>query len=143
MVLLSVRFLQSYGWALFVALPFTMGFAAALIYSARQPRSLHSCVGVACLAVAILGMALLALAMEGILCLVMAMPIALPVASVGAICGYLLQPRRFLRQRTPAVFSLLLTFVPGVQWIEHLAAPAPVIYEVRTAIDIQAPSFLS
>ncbi|HKC71508.1 MAG TPA: hypothetical protein VKB60_07785, partial [Terriglobales bacterium] len=37
---LGARILTSYGWGIFVALPFTMGFMAALIYAARQPRSL-------------------------------------------------------------------------------------------------------
>ena len=34
---LGTRVLQNYGWGLFVALPFTMGFAAALVYGIRQP----------------------------------------------------------------------------------------------------------
>jgi uncharacterized membrane protein YhaH (DUF805 family) len=58
MVLIGVRLLTNYGWGLFVALPFTMGFAAALIYGLRRPRSFGGCVGVACLSTALLGLAL-------------------------------------------------------------------------------------
>ncbi|PYX80591.1 MAG: hypothetical protein DMG70_23145 [Acidobacteria bacterium] len=139
MVLLGVRMLMNYGWGLFVALPFTIGFAAALIYGMRQPRSLGGCVGVACLATALLGLGLLALAFEGIACLIMAMPIALPLAVFGAACGYLVQRRRWFHEGGPAFLSVLLIFVPGVQWTEHVVAPLPSNFVVRSAIDVHAP----
>jgi len=139
MVLIGVRLLTNYGWGLFVALPFTMGFAAALIYGLRQPRSFGGCLGVACVSTALLGLALLALAIEGVFCLVMAMPVALPLAAIGGTFGYLVQRRRWLQEGTPAFLSVLLIFVPGVQWMEHAAAPVPSVYVVRSTIDIQAP----
>jgi hypothetical protein len=131
--------LRSYGWGLFVALPFAMGFAAALIYGVRQPRSLGSCIGVASLSVTLLGVGLLGLAVEGVFCLLMAMPIALPLASFGGAFGYVVQRRRWFPDGAPAFLSALLLFVPGIQWIEHVAAPVPPVYVVRTEINIQAP----
>lgn len=139
MVLIGVRLLTNYGWGLFVALPFTMGFAAALIYGLRQPRSLSGCVGIACLSTTLLGLGLLALAVEGMFCLMMAMPLALPLGAIGGSFGYLVQRRRWLHEGSPAFLSVLLIFVPGVQWMEHVAAPVPPEYEVRSAIDVQAP----
>lgn len=139
MALIGTQLLVNYGWGLFVALPFTMGFAAALIYGLRQPRSMAGCLGVALLSTALLGGALLALAVEGVFCLVMAMPIAFPLAAIGGSFGYLLQRRRWLHEATPAFLSLLLIFVPGVEWIEHAAARKPPVYVVRSAIDVQAP----
>src|SRR5580692_7641005 len=102
MVLIGVRLLVNYGWGLFVALPFTMGFAAALVYGSNSPRTLKGCVSVACLSIAVLGFCLLAVAVEGVLCLVMAAPIALPLAAFGGACGYLVQKRRWLHDNTPA-----------------------------------------
>src|SRR5271165_4052244 len=139
MLLLGAQLLRNYGWGLFVALPFTMGLGAALIYGVRQPRSLGSCVQVACLSTILLGLGLLALSLEGVFCLLMALPIALPLAALGGTVGHLVQRRRWLQQGTPAFLSALLMFVPGVQWMEHAAAPVPPVYEVRSAIDIQAP----
>ncbi len=115
-----------------------MGFAAALIYGVRQSRSLRGCVGVACLSIALLGLALLALAIDGIFCMVMAVPVALPLAAIGGSFGYLVQRRRWLQEGTPAFLSVMLVFVPGMQWVEHVGAPVPAMYEVRTAVDIQA-----
>jgi len=139
MVWIGTQFLTHYGWGLFVALPFTMGFAAAIIYSLRQPRSLAGCIGVACLSNAILGVGLLALAIEGMFCLLMAMPVALPLAAIGGSFGYLLQRRRWIQEGAPAFLSILLVFLPGVQWIEHVAAPVPPVYVVHSSIDVQAP----
>jgi hypothetical protein len=138
-VLFGAKLLGSYGWGVFVALPFTMGLAAALVYSSKGPRTLKGCVSVACLSIAVLGLVLLAIAVEGIVCLIMAVPIALPLAAFGGICGYLVQKRRWLHDSTPAFLSVLLVFVPGVQWAEHAAAIPPPMFEVRSAIEVNAP----
>jgi hypothetical protein len=130
--------LVRYGWGLFVALPFTMGFGAAMIHGIRQSRSLAACIVVALLAVVFLGLAFLALALEGIFCLLMALPLALPLAIFGGIAGYLVQKRQ-RPEASPAFLSALLLFTPGVQWIEHVLAPSSQILVVRSAIEIDAP----
>jgi hypothetical protein len=135
---LGTQVLQNYGWGLFVALPFTMGFAAALVYGIRQPRSLGGCIWVACLSVLLLGGALLALAFEGIICLVMAIPIALPLAAFGGICGYRVQKRRWFQTDAPVLLSVLLVFAPGVEVAEHMAATPSPAYVVRTEIEVHA-----
>jgi len=137
-VTIGTRFLVNYGWGLFVAIPFTMGFAAALSYGIHQPRSLAGCIGVACLSNVLLGLALLAFAFEGIICLMMAMPIALPLACFGGVFGYLLQRWRWFQSGAPAFLSALLLVVPGIQDVEHLVAPTPPVYIVRSAINIHA-----
>jgi hypothetical protein len=138
-VTIGTRFLVNYGWGLFVAIPFTMGFAAALSYGIHQPRSLAGCIGVACLSNVLLGLALLAFAFEGIICFILAMPIALPLACFGGVFGYLLQRWRWFQSGAPAFLSALLLVVPGIQDVEHLAAPTPPVYIVCSAINIQAP----
>jgi len=138
MVLLGVKLLQNYGWGLFVALPFTMGFAAALVYGVHQPRRLRDCIGVALLSAALLGAGLLTLALEGVVCLIMAMPIALPLAAFGGACAYLVQRRRWFPSRAPALLSILFVFVSGLQWTEHAVAPPPDTFIARSEIDIHA-----
>ncbi len=135
----GARVLPMYGLGMFVALPFTMGLAAALIYGIRQPRTMKACIGVACLAVTILGFLLLALAVEGLFCLIMALPLALPLAAFGGISAYVIQKRRWIQRDAPIFLSLLLVFAPGVEWVEHVAALPASIYMVRTSIEIEAP----
>jgi hypothetical protein len=137
--LLGAQVLANYGWGLFVALPFSMGFGAALVYGLGRPRSLKGCVGVACLSVALLGAALLMLAFEGIFCLIMALPIALPLAAFGGVCAYRVQRRRGFQTDAPVLLSVLLVFVPGVEWTEHFASSPSPTFVVRTAVEVQAP----
>ena len=137
-VFVGVRLLVNYGWGLFVALPFTMGFASAVIYSYRQPRSLPKCVSVAVLSVAILGAGLLAIAVEGAICLIMAIPIAVPLAAFGGMCGYLVQRHRWIERGAPALLCMLLGLNPGVGWLEYMIAPRPQTFLVRSSIDINA-----
>jgi uncharacterized membrane protein YhaH (DUF805 family) len=131
--------LRNYGWGLFVALPFAMGMLAAVLYGYRQPRSFGASVGVACLSVTLLGLALLALAIEGVVCLVMAFPIAIPLAFLGGACGHRIQRRRWFQQDAPVFFALLLLFAPGIEYAEHVTARQSPVFEVRTQIDVQAP----
>jgi uncharacterized membrane protein YhaH (DUF805 family) len=133
------QLLMNYGWGLFVALPFTMGFAAALIYGIRKPRSFGGCVWVAFLSVSFLGAGFLALALEGLVCLLMAVPIALPLAILGGACAYPVQRRRWLQADAPVLLSVLLLFAPGVEAVEHAAARLSPTFAVRSTIDVAAP----
>ncbi len=137
--LLGADVLKNYGWGTFVAIPFTIGFIAATLYGIPRPRTFAGCVGVACLSVILLGVALLALAVEGIFCLVMALPLALPLAAFGGACAFAVQRVRWGHATGPAFLSALLLVAPGIEILEHVAArPAP-MFVVRSSIDIQAP----
>lgn len=131
--------LRNYGWGLFVALPFAMGLVASVLHGYRQPRSFGACVGVACLSITLLGVGLLALAIEGVICLIMAFPIAVPLAFLGGVCGYRIQKRRWFQQDAPVFLALLFLFSPGVEFTEHLVPKPSPIFVVRTHIDVQAP----
>ncbi len=137
--LLGADLLKNYGWGTFVAIPFAIGFTAATLYGIPRPRTFAGCVGVACLSVTLLGVALLALAVEGIVCLVMALPLALPLAAFGGTCAFVVQRMRWSQARGPAFLSALLLVAPGIEILEHVAArPAP-LFVVHSSIDIQAP----
>jgi len=138
LAVLGVYALANYGWGLFVALPFAMGFAAALLYGIRQPRTVKGSVGVACLSVVLLGGALLALAFEGIICLLMALPIALPLAAFGGLCANRIQRVRRFQPGAPAFLGALLLLVPGTQILEHWASRPSQVFVVRSSVEIHA-----
>jgi hypothetical protein len=137
--ILGTQVLMNYGWGLFVALPFVMGFTAALIYGARQPRSAGAQIGVACLSVLLLGVALMGLAFEGLICIAMAAPLALPLAAFGGVCAYAVQKNRRLQNDATAFVAILLLFTPGLEWLEHAIARPSAVFVVRSSIDIEAP----
>jgi uncharacterized membrane protein YhaH (DUF805 family) len=138
--LLSVNVLAIYGWGLFVALPFCLGFFSVLLYGYHRPRSLRSCLAVASLSIALLGLMLLGFAVEGVVCLVMAAPIGLILALMGGSLGYLIQQRHWDRLQTRATFSAMLLLVPFLLGTEALKPQQPPILEVTTQIEINAPA---
>jgi len=137
--LLSVNVLAIYGWGLFVALPFCLGFFSVLLYGYHRPRSLGSCLAVASLSVVLLGLLLLGLAVEGVICLVMAAPIGLILALMGGSMGYLIQQKHWDRFQTRATFSALLLFVPFLMGTEALKSQQPPLLQVTSQIEINAP----
>lgn len=136
LTLLSVRFFQDYGWGLFIGVPFFMGLASVLLHGYHRPRSFPSCILVALTSVTLAGGALVALAVEGVVCLVMAAPLAIPLALMGGSIGYVIQRRRV--DPSPALAAMLLA-LPGLMGLEHAAALQPRMLEVTSSVVVNAP----
>ncbi|HAY75560.1 MAG TPA: hypothetical protein DCY32_07795, partial [Opitutae bacterium] len=126
---------QDYGWGFFVGLPFAMGLTSAVTYGHHERRSLWACLGVALLTLGFSFLLLLLLAIEGILCLLMAAPIALPLAAVGGWVGYLIQNRAFLKNPSLSVF--VATFL--LMGFEEKALPEAPLFAVRSEVLVNAP----
>lgn len=139
---LIVRFaasFPSYGFALFVGLPLLLGFTASafLLLGLGSGRLQDSQIA-ACVALAGCGAGLVATAQEGLVCLVMALPLALPVAMLGGALAYLLQGR--LRGGHPVLPVLILFLAaPVLMGTEAAVAPEPEVFRVSTAVEVDAP----
>jgi hypothetical protein len=135
---LSVQGLGVYGWGIFVALPFCFGLLSVLVYGYHERRTLRSCLAVSAISVGIVAVALLAFAIEGVICILMALPIALPMALLGGVIGYLTQcPQPRWGQAPPTM--LMLVLLPfGVMTSESIKPPETPRHEVRTSIRIEA-----
>jgi len=138
-VLMGTIVIGAYGWGLFVALPFCLGMFSVLLYSYHEPRNWWDCMGVALLPVGLVGVALILVAVEGLICVLMAAPFALGLAALGGALGYAIQAHHWGPRQTPAMFSIVLLLVPVSFGVEHAAALRPSAYEVRTAIEVNAP----
>ena len=137
--LLGTQVIATYGWGLFVGLPFCMGLFAVLMHSYREPRRYSECVAMAVLPVLMLGAILLLVALEGIICILMAAPIALVMALLGGSLGFVIQAAHWGRQHAPAIFGMVMLLTPGFYGIEHFARPQAGVFEVKSAIEINAP----
>ncbi|MBI2949139.1 MAG: hypothetical protein HYY23_15980 [Verrucomicrobia bacterium] len=135
-MLLGVELLSHYGWGLFVGAPFAMGFMTVLIYGYHEPRPFRDCLVAALLPVALAGAAFLAFAMEGVICLMMAAPLAAGIALIGGAAAYFIQAGR--REDTPklvcAAFLIVPALIGGEYWQQ---APARLL-RVRTAAVVNA-----
>lgn len=86
---LAAHFLADYGWSVFVAMPFAQGLFAVWLAGAGSGRvpSVRAALGIGLATVAVTAALLLAFAFEGLICLAMAAPLAVPLVLVGALTG--------------------------------------------------------
>jgi uncharacterized membrane protein YhaH (DUF805 family) len=138
-VLLGTQVIGAYGWSLFVALPFCLGLFSVLTYSYHEPRNFGSCMSVAVLPVAVLGAVLLVVALEGIICILMAAPLALILAVLGGSLGYSIQSKHWWPRQSPGVISAVLFLTPALFGVEHAAALQPEIFVVHSSVEVNAP----
>jgi hypothetical protein len=142
MTLLSVRGLGSYGWGLFIGLPFCLGLISVLVYGYHEPRPLGKCLLVALLSVGLASTALIAVAIEGLICVAMAAPLGSAIAVFGGFIGYVIQ-RRSSHHSTGGsalhAFSIVLMALPVLMLVEKSGQVQPSMREVRTEVEINAP----
>jgi len=135
LMLYSVFVTRHYGAMLFLGTPFTVGGVAGYLYNrGREPR-LGSTLVVATASVTLAGGLLMLFALEGVVCIAMALPLALLLALGGAAFGYALA--RYAGPR-PREAALSVALLPLLVLVEARVAPTP-IYEVISAIEIDAP----
>jgi hypothetical protein len=139
MTSLSANLAGLYGFALFLGVPFCLGLTASLVYGHHEPRTFGECVSVAVIAVVMASSALMAFALEGAVCLLMAAPLTLGLASVGALVGYGLQRNRPPSNRT---VGAVLMLAPALIGGEMLKPPQPHVQSVTTAVVVDAPPAL-
>jgi hypothetical protein len=131
--------LLGYGWGLFVALPFCVGFVSALVYGYHRQNSLGSSIVVSLTSVLVLAGLLLALGWEGLMCIVMATPICSILALIGGVIAWTIQSRISARAHGAELLSVMLLLTPTVMGAERLVKPEPPVYAVRSSIEIEAP----
>lgn len=127
----------NYGWGLFVGVPFFVGLFSTTIHRHWGPRSLPTCLLVATLAGCVLSFGFLVLGKEGLICILLSVPLALPFILLGAVIGYVLVHRATLV--SPAKAALL--FVLGLAlciWGETTATRKTPVYEVSDEVSISA-----
>ena len=137
-VLLATEGLGNYGWGLFVGVPFCVGLVSVLVYTYHEPRSLLICLLEATIAVGIWAGLLIAGAVEGLICIIMAAPLALPLALLGGLVGYLIQRPGGAGREAAQVYPALVLALPLLLVAENASQPPAPVFEVRSSIEIQA-----
>jgi hypothetical protein len=138
-VYLGVQSIGVYGWGTFVALPFCMGMASVLIHTYHRPQTLASCLLVSVVSVLVVGVILFAVAVEGFVCIMMAVPVATPLAMLGGLFAFLLQRSKHVVSQGSmmCVLAVLPLTLTGVEKINDVDPP---VRTVETNIRIHAPA---
>ncbi len=137
LTLFSIRVLGNYGFTLFLAIPFFMGYFSAWLHCYRIQRNFDDCAFVALLSVALTALILVGIAVEGVFCILMAAPIAIPLALLGAYLAFKIQEQRY--QLQPHTMLSLLLVIPLLAGAEFRAAAPTPRFRVHTSMEIAAP----
>jgi uncharacterized membrane protein YhaH (DUF805 family) len=133
----GTQLLREYGWGLFVAVPFCLGFLAVLIYGGGGHRTLGENILVALLSVTLAGTALLVVAIEGVICILMAAPLALLLATAGALVGHIILATRS-HDALPQLYCVPLLAIPMALGIDHYVGDNPPLLRVSTSVQVNA-----
>jgi hypothetical protein len=131
----TVTLFNDYGAVLFFGTPFITGTATGYLLNLRAGRSLAATMGAAAAALLFSGVGMLLFAFEGIICILMAVPIVVPLGMVGAPVGKFLADRR-RRLHTGLIGALIL--LPVFAAVESRLSGAREFVATST-IDIAAP----
>jgi uncharacterized membrane protein YhaH (DUF805 family) len=127
-------FFRTYGLALFVGAPFLIGAVSAYVCGRTGGREPYRGILAAFLSLAACGVSLTLLAIEGMVCVVMAIPVASPIVLLGALVGNAVARTH---STTYAGLAMVFALVPAGSFIERATESAP-SRVVRTAIEISA-----
>src|SRR3989454_1233871 len=124
---------RSYSTGLFLGVPFTIGYISSYIYNYNYSRPAGQSIMIALASVTIAAGALVVFALEGVVCVAMALPIALAIAFPGAVLGRMIA-RRGVHAGTGAGMALIVPLFIGVE-----PRAEPPVHEVVTVVEIAAP----
>lgn len=136
---LGIFGLQSYGWGMFVGLPFVLGMMSAYLYGSLERKTFGDSVGIAMLATTLLGVGMFFFAWEGMACLAMASPIVYALAFMGAVLGHNIQKNKLRPQDRRLLMAALVLGMPTLMGAEFAVHPQAALIGVRTVLDIKAP----
>jgi len=138
----------SYGFVIFVASPFTIGATTGYFANRRADLSPLGTAELAAGAIFLGGIALLTAALEGLICILMAAPLAMVAALVGGMLGraIALYSRRPVRQGLsvvallPVIFALETSLPTAVPFDTlsrvQIGAPPPAVWKVLVRTDL-------
>lgn len=132
-VAISALTMGAYGWGLFVATPFLVGLITGFLVNRRRVRSSVETLS-AVAAAGVLGtIALLMLALEGLMCVILVLPLAAGLATIGGVIGRA-AAKRLVDPSQPLYSVALLPLI----FLLDAAMPPELPIETRTSIVIAA-----
>lgn len=129
-VLISAVTFGAYGWGLFVMTPFLVGITTGYLVNSESDLGSSRTMKLAIASAGLGSLALVVLALEGIVCILLAAPLAVPIVMLGAAIGRGLAIARHSRRNPLASVAVL----PMIFMLEAAIPPeAPIVtqYEIE------------
>lgn len=134
---LSIYGFENYSMALFVGLPVFIGVLSAYHYNKAEPRQLSKTFLVGQASLLMLGLGMLLLAVEGLICVLMAAPIAAVLVLLGSLLGY--HFANWHRQSQLQIFLGVLLLPIWMTTEALLPSQALTVFPVTTVVEVDAP----
>jgi len=133
-ILITVFVFDSYGLTVFVLVPFLLGLIATYLFNVNETRSLKESNWVAFIALGILSGSVILFSLEGLICVAMALPLAIPIVFLGAILGRKIATNRgsYLQGGLP-----VLILLPAFLAFDSIS-PKSSTFSVTTSVEISA-----
>lgn len=132
----SIAFFEEYGWTVFFYAPFIIGFLPAFLIKRKVDIKLREAYGYSFMTLGISIFCLLAFAIEGMVCILMALPFAALLVWVGSFAGYSTAAYHTMDKRNTLSVLIVLSF--GFLSFDYINEPDELI-PVKTSIVINAP----
>ncbi|HUR37813.1 MAG TPA: SRPBCC family protein [Terriglobales bacterium] len=138
-VMSGTYFLMNYGWGLFVGIPFAIGMVSSMLFNFHESHSYNETLGVSMTAIILTGSVLFGIAFEGAICLLMAAPLAIPLAMAGAAIGRFAMLAAVGSRQAATIIPMLILVLPGITQWEGATSTVPQSLQVQTVVEIDAP----
>jgi len=135
----STHFLNGYGSSLFIATPLVCGIIAVWIYNRRGDRNLGESLLVSLFGALLSLLGFLALGLEGLICMIMASVIVIPMFLLGGLVGFGIS--KYIKNNKNSGLSILfLTLtIPLLMGFESSIDNGPKVRATSTTVVIDAP----
>jgi Polyketide cyclase / dehydrase and lipid transport. len=139
LVYLGTVFIGQLGWVMFLLLPSVLGFASAVIYSVGRKVSFLRCWLVGLATIVVIGLLIVFTAVEGLICLLMALPLAVPLLTIGSLVGWISAKPETSGIKSLPASAVLFACLPFLMGFEASQRSAPTVHRVVTTVVINAP----
>ncbi|MEM9480324.1 MAG: hypothetical protein AAGA58_11790 [Verrucomicrobiota bacterium] len=136
--LLSVNWVALYGWSLFLGLPLAVSSLSSFLWCYGRKKSFLSAYGASIASILILGGIILVFAIDGLICLLMALPLALILNLLGTAIGVSVAEACSPRGGGMYVLAICVSF-PSLVGFEYANHEEATVRRVTTSIEIKAP----
>lgn len=134
---LSTVLFESYGLGIFVTTPIVCGAISVLIYNRKGKKQLRESLFVSFLSGCFSLVGFIVVGLEGLICLVMVLPLAIPLFILGGFLGFLISRAIRRRMHSDILSVLFVSLVPFLMGFEDRSGePAP-LRSVVTKVVIQ------
>lgn len=134
----GIRAFERYALVLFIGVPILVSFLSAFCTSYRREVTYGRAYWTAVASQLALGLMILLVAMDGLICLLMALPLAMFASLIGALVGIAVGAS-FSKGAGTLVPLLAVVMFPGLVAFEGRTPFAPPLRQVVTSVEIDAP----